>query len=295
MHEQKVTATELRNYPVLKIVRCQMFRNGDVEYPIDECVEFVAEIVFNRVKGFVERALASQQKRKANDVEVIDLVDQFRRNPKLLRRLFEYASAVSDSGNYYKVYDVDTSTVNDDVEEEESESTEIKVDGLPQKILDAVNTLAPDGKLAEFIQTEDEKDPKMERTRKIAARIKSMTVEKYRRFSEAGAISFVHNRGKKSKLFDDGFRYYASAPESFNHDMLVILNFVAIEMLSVFVETAHKARVRQFGGLIKDWNNLGAIQLEHYKEANQKISRAAGSSGNTAKPPPAKRRKVETT
>lgn len=88
MRESKV----LSDYPIRKILRCLMFRNGDAEFPMEGCIDFVADIVIPHVQNIVQKTFEAANKRNSKSPEIIDIVCQFRQNRKLLKRLYEYVS-----------------------------------------------------------------------------------------------------------------------------------------------------------------------------------------------------------
>lgn len=152
------------------------------------------------------------------------------------------------------------------------------------KFLAAVTKVDEDEKLIKFVSDTSVPDPvRLSRNKKIAERTESMGVDKYKRFSEARACSFMRLRGKVFDEYLSGFRKAIDAPESFDKDLLNLLNFCAIEMLNVLVENADKIRRKQLGNL-SNAENLGPIQLEHYKAAtNPVMKRKSEAPGTSAK------------
>uniref|UniRef100_A0AC34FRS8 Uncharacterized protein n=1 Tax=Panagrolaimus sp. ES5 TaxID=591445 RepID=A0AC34FRS8_9BILA len=342
MVQPKITSVKISEYPVRKILRCLMFKNGDAEYPIEECISFVADLVFSHVQTIVQKSIEAAEKRNSQVPEIIDIIFQFRKNPKLLKRLYEYVSLVNASYRMGKVYNVETNSVNDDNDDlsaADDNSTasssaiaekvlnaikKFDVDGKlidfvtsnvedaskierskrcaartasmstekyqrfadassysfllvggrsAEKVLNAIKKFDVDGKLIDFVTSNVEDASKIERSKRCAARTASMSTEKYQRFADASSYSFLLVGGRRSELFDAGFRYYTKAPEEFNHDMLIILNFCAMEMMTVLVESAFLKLLKQSQeiGISKDFHKLGAIQLEHYKETAKRI------------------------
>uniref|UniRef100_A0AC35GH66 Uncharacterized protein n=1 Tax=Panagrolaimus sp. PS1159 TaxID=55785 RepID=A0AC35GH66_9BILA len=267
-----ITAIKISDYPVRKIIRCLMFKNGDVEYPIEECITFVADIVFPHVQMLVQKTIEAAQKRNSqSSPEIIDIIFQFRKNSKLLKRLYEYVSLVNASYRMGKVYNVETNSVNDDNDDLVEDDNITGSSAIAKIVLNSIKKFDTDDKLIDYVTSNVEDASKAERAKRIAARTASMSTEKYQRFADASSYSFLFVGGRRSELFDAGFRYYIKAPEEFTHEMLIILNFCALEMTTVLVESAFLNLLKQSQGITKDLKKLGAIQLEHYKEAAKRI------------------------
>uniref|UniRef100_A0A914YW21 Uncharacterized protein n=1 Tax=Panagrolaimus superbus TaxID=310955 RepID=A0A914YW21_9BILA len=275
MVQPKSTAIKISDYPVRKILRCLMFKNGDAEYPVEECITFVADLVFSHVKNIVQKTVEAAKKRNSQVPEIIDIIFQFRKNPKLLKRLYEYISLVNASYRMGKVYNVETNSVNEDNDDLSAPDDNVTTtsSAIAEKVLNAIKKLDVDGKLIDFMTSNVEDASKIERSKRCAARTASMSTEKYQRFAEASSYSFLLVGGRRSELYDAGFRYYTKAPEEFTHDMLIILNFCAMEMMTVLVENAFLNLLKQSQriGISKDFHKLGAIQLENYKETANRI------------------------
>ena len=85
------------SYSVRQIIQYQMFAFGDVEYPIEECIDFVNDFLIARMSLTVQKCIKSMEKRESTKPEMVDLLIQYKNNPKLLKRMYEYVYMVSCS------------------------------------------------------------------------------------------------------------------------------------------------------------------------------------------------------
>ncbi|KAE9549128.1 hypothetical protein FO519_007650 [Halicephalobus sp. NKZ332] len=275
----------ISNYSVRKIIQFQMFACGDVEYPIEESIDFVNSIVIPHVNSIVQRCTKNMEKRQSKKPELVDLLIQYKNNAKLLKRMHDYIHVMKNI-KYNSTFNAEGSNEKDS-EEEEEESNEDNSNPLADKFLAAISEIDSDEKLIKFISDTSLPDSvKLSRNKKIAERTKSMTVEKYKRFAEARSCSFIRFRGKIMEEYINGFTAAIRAPESFDRDLLNLLNFCAIEMLNVLVENADKIRRKELGsfGNSKSKMKFGAIQLEHYQAAaNPVLKRKSEAPGSSSK------------
>uniref|UniRef100_A0AC34RFG9 Uncharacterized protein n=1 Tax=Panagrolaimus sp. JU765 TaxID=591449 RepID=A0AC34RFG9_9BILA len=272
-------------YSTYDIVQFQMFACGDVEYPIDECVHFVDSTVISHMKNTVQNCLKSMKNRNADKPEVYDLLIWYKNNPKLLKRMYDYFVLLNT--NYSKLYaNTEENDESDDDVETMTEDANIS-NSLANNIISAVEKFEDGEKMKKFLLDPEFVDQtKCMRNQRIAERAKSMSTEKYKRFSLARSYSFVRSKGNFSQEYLQGFRSSIDAPESFDRDLLNLLNFCALEMLYVLIERADKIRRAELGNMATN-TKFGAIQLEHYQAAAAPV----GKKSSVTSPPAKKRRK----
>jgi len=259
-----------------------MFVFGDVEYPIEECIDFISDFIIPRVNLIVQKCIKNMEKRESTKPEMADLLIQYKNNPKLLKRMYEYVQMMKNM-RYNSTYNVEGQN-EEDSDEDDEHSNEDQSNPLAEKFLAAISKIDQDEKLINFMSDTSVQDSvKLSRNKKIAERTESMAVEKYKRFSEARSCSFIRLKGKILDEYLIGFMKAIEAPESFDKDLLNLLNFCAMEMLNVLIENADRIRRKEMGNA-SSTDKLGPIQLEHYQAAaNPVLKRKSEAPGTSAK------------
>ncbi|KAK0411304.1 hypothetical protein QR680_005593 [Steinernema hermaphroditum] len=246
----------------LKIISRLMFTYGDSHKPLVECQRYLLRIVYTEMREMIyvaKRNTDSKRRQRRNNIDVADLVFQFRRHPPLLRRLIKYigyellkhALLMFDSVQLKEAHIGSATMFNNVISDEQSGSSggiakfAMSHDKNEKRGVKAIRAALSDfdvhGQLVKCLEQGD-RDPIFDDTVAIRKarfweRCQHMPSELYEQFSGARRYSFLVMPKKKPFVLVKKYVKWLKA-ERVTRLAVWILNFCSLELVACITEMA---------------------------------------------------------
>uniref|UniRef100_A0A0R3RSR7 Transcription initiation factor TFIID subunit 12 n=1 Tax=Elaeophora elaphi TaxID=1147741 RepID=A0A0R3RSR7_9BILA len=249
---------------IYEIVGKLMFAYGDEPEPIETCQQYVADILLDQMTDTVDRAKKCATLRGCKRIECLDFLFLLRKKPFHLARIYRMAK----SADLLKGFSEDYDTECDMLAEVPSNSSDF-CGKEAQSIYDTVGLFDVTGELQRCLKSDVKVDEeKRERLKRLSERTALMDEDEYKEYTVARTYSFCAGHSvRKAKI--GRFLKWLGDPE-IAPGALIVLNYMACEMICCLVEGALWSRKEEEKNRFVDIYPFKALQPRHYEESLRK-------------------------
>uniref|UniRef100_A0A915PCU4 Uncharacterized protein n=1 Tax=Setaria digitata TaxID=48799 RepID=A0A915PCU4_9BILA len=249
---------------IYEIVGKLMFAYGDEAEPIDICQQFVVDVLQNQLLDTINRAKKCAVLRGCKRIECVDLLFLLRKKPFHLGRIYHMAK----SADLLKGFNEDYETQCDILADVPSSSSDF-CGKETQCVYDTVGLFDVTGELQRYLKSDMKIDEeKHERLKRLSERTARMDEDEYKEYTMARTYSFCAGHGiRKTKI--GRFLKWLGDPE-IAPGALMVLNYIACEMIYCLVEGALWSRREEGKNHFVDIYPFKALQPRHYEESLRK-------------------------
>ncbi|VIO88525.1 Uncharacterized protein BM_BM8042 [Brugia malayi] len=264
MCDQKTIAYTSVPGDIYEIVGKLMFAYGDEAEPIEICQKYVIDILRNQMIDTVNRAKKCAALRGCKRIECIDLLFLLRKKPFHLGRIYRIAK----SADLLKGFDEDYEADCDILAEVPSTSSDF-CGKEAQSIYDSVGLFDVTGELQRYLKSDVKVDEeKRERLKRLSERTALMDEDEYKDYTIARTYSFCAGHGIRKARINRFLKWLGDPEVAAN--ALMILNYIACEMICSMVEGALWSRKEEGKNHFVDIYPFKALQPRHYEESLRK-------------------------
>ncbi|KAM3728700.1 TWiK family of potassium channels protein [Dirofilaria immitis] len=249
---------------IYEIIGKLMFAYGDEAEPIEKCQQFVANILRNQMMDTMNRAKKSATLRGCKKIECVDLLFLLRKKPFHLCRIYRMAKSADLLKGFNEDYEAEC-----DIMVEVPNNSSDFCGKEAQSIYDLIGLFDVTGELQRYLKNDVKIDEeKCERLKRLSERTALMDEDDYKEYTVARTYSFCAGHGvRKAKI--DRFLKWLGSPE-IAPNTLMILNYIACEMICCLVEGALWSRREEGKNHFVDIYPFKALQPRHYEESLRK-------------------------
>ncbi|KAL3989729.1 Transcription initiation factor IID 18kD subunit family protein [Acanthocheilonema viteae] len=246
---------------IYEIVGKLMFAYGDEAEPIEICQQHVTDILRDQMMDAVNRAKKYASLRGCKRLECVDFLFLLRKKPFHLGRIYRMAKSADLLKGFHEDYDTEC-----DILAEVPTSNSDFCGKEAQSIYDTVGLFDVTGELQRYLKSDVKIDEeKRERLKRLSERTALMDEDEYKEYTIARTYSFCSGHGvRKAKI--GRFLKWVGDPE-IAPSALMILNYIACEIICCLVEGALWSRKEEGKNHFVDIYPFKALQPRHYEES----------------------------
>uniref|UniRef100_A0A915AAG8 Transcription initiation protein SPT3 homolog n=1 Tax=Parascaris univalens TaxID=6257 RepID=A0A915AAG8_PARUN len=272
------------------VVTNLMFAYGDAQEPLDECQKLVMDILHEQMMAIVKKAEKTARERGSKQIQMVDVLFQFRRHPIQLNRIFQYLKSADvlrttkqsllNSGSEFSADTMDDFDFGAQFDDGMNDEVKGSIYGRDaQSMYQALSVFDVTGELRCVLDRSAKDDEeKMERMRRLYKRGAAMDRDEYQKYAKARMCSMCAINGRRSERSIRRFLNWLGGAEV-AANTVTILSYIASEIICVIVEGAVFSQQSETRRLYTNDYPINSIQLRHYQESLRRNKGYAKNDG----------------